>query len=689
MSPRRVVVDGSNIATEGRSTPSLAQLDEAIREFQREHPDAEITVVVDASFGHRIDESERPLFEEAMSKGEIVSPPAGAIGRGDAFLLRIAERTGAMVLSNDSFQEFHGEHDWLFTKGRLIGGKPVPGVGWIFTPRTPVRGPRSREAVSEAKRTRVRIGSKEASQPMPVPKVPPPGPVVVRDASGAERASGLEAARVDDAVREAIEAATEEVVAPESTSARRRRRRRSSGAPPQAVNDPLTFITFIADHPLGSELEGEVESFTSHGAFVLVDGTRCYIPLSGMGDPPPRRARQVLSKGERRRFVLQALDPQRRGVELALPGFARVAGAPSAETVKAEIAGTSPRTAPEARRRSRRRRRSKRTGATGATGVPGTPGGEGAEAFGSTVEAPVPTTGATLAAVPAGAPRAGATRSGHAAGGPAPGESELAASEEKAGAAPAAAAKAIKARATKATKATKAKATRTKATRTKGAAGDVEAAAMAAIAVPAPAKAATEAAAAAAPTKVPTKAPSEPASPAAASAARPKSAKGAPLTEPVPETKARKAAKAGAETTPAAAGAEPPGEAKATTAAKATKATKTAAPAKAAKAAKATKATTKRTTAASKSAAAATKASTEAGPAKTAGPAKAAKATKATKTAARAKAAEAAKATEAAAKTRKARAPNASDAAAAGGATTEAGATRRAATPATREMAGQ
>src|SRR5271165_2290734 len=146
-----VVVDGSNLATEGRTTPSLDQLDEAVRAFAEEHPDAEIVVVVDASFEHRIDSSERRRLEEAELHGEVVSPPAGAIGRGDAFVLRIAERTGAVVLSNDSFQEFHAEHPWLFETGRLIGGKPVPGVGWIFTPRIPVRGPKSRQATAEAK----------------------------------------------------------------------------------------------------------------------------------------------------------------------------------------------------------------------------------------------------------------------------------------------------------------------------------------------------------------------------------------------------------------------------------------------------------------------------------------------------------------------------------------------------------
>jgi hypothetical protein len=146
-----VVVDGSNLATEGRKLPSLAQLDEAVRAYADEDPDAEIVVVVDASFEHRIDPSEAAQLEQAELHGEVVSPPAGAIGRGDAFVLRIAERTGASVLSNDSFQEFHGEHAWLFDEGRLIGGKPVPGIGWIFTPRSPVRGPKSRQATSKAK----------------------------------------------------------------------------------------------------------------------------------------------------------------------------------------------------------------------------------------------------------------------------------------------------------------------------------------------------------------------------------------------------------------------------------------------------------------------------------------------------------------------------------------------------------
>src|SRR5215204_6026717 len=135
---RHVVVDGSNIATEGRAMPSLRQLNEAVMAYLEEHPDDVITVVVDATFGHRIAPAEVAEFDAAIENNELVSPPAGAIGRGDAFVLTIANKANATILSNDSFQEFHGEFPWLFDEGRLLGGKPVPNVGWVFVNRAPV-----------------------------------------------------------------------------------------------------------------------------------------------------------------------------------------------------------------------------------------------------------------------------------------------------------------------------------------------------------------------------------------------------------------------------------------------------------------------------------------------------------------------------------------------------------------------
>src|SRR5690625_713619 len=101
MTFEHVIVDGSNIATEGRSKPSLAQLDEALSAFVKEYPDKKVTVVVDATFPNRIDQNERADFEKAILDGTLVTPPAGVIGRGDAFILQIADKVDGVVLSND------------------------------------------------------------------------------------------------------------------------------------------------------------------------------------------------------------------------------------------------------------------------------------------------------------------------------------------------------------------------------------------------------------------------------------------------------------------------------------------------------------------------------------------------------------------------------------------------------------
>jgi Zc3h12a-like Ribonuclease NYN domain/S1 RNA binding domain len=314
---KHIVVDGSNIATEGRTVPSLDQLESAVAEIRKDYPSAEVTVVVDATFAHRIDPSERARFEQATLRGEYVSPPAGAIGRGDAFLLRIAEKVGATVLSNDSFQEFHGEHEWLFEPGRLLGATPVPGVGWIFIPRSPVRGIKSRVAVREASKAKTRVEK------------------AVADATAEATGEGRIAIGTSRPAptRRRVESATEPPAAAAVAVARR----------PEAVNAPIPFITFIAAHPLGARVEGVVEGFTSHGAVVMVGDVRCYVPLSGLAQPAPRSAREVLTRGEQRTFVVTALDPARRGVELAVPEVSIVRGVPSEETVAAEVAMTRPR----------------------------------------------------------------------------------------------------------------------------------------------------------------------------------------------------------------------------------------------------------------------------------------------------------------------------------------------------------
>lgn len=330
-----VVVDGSNIATEGRSVPSLAQLNEAVLSFRQEYPDVNVAVVVDATFGHRIDKREVATFDEAVAHNELVAPPAGAVGRGDAFVLSIADKSKARVLSNDSFQEFHGTHPWLFDEGRLIGGKPVPHVGWVFVNRVPVKGPVSRKARSAAAEEAPsrRSASKRSSEPMPVPSAPPPGP-----AKPAERRKK----------------AAEEPVATIPAAATVPR-----GGP---VNELLPFLDFVQHHPIGSTVTGVVESYSSHGAYVTIGNLRGYVPLRLMANPPPRSAREAMKVGEDVTLVVESFAPARRNVDLALPGASEVTAEPQAEPARARTprkakaaaaaAGTKPASAKKAAARA-------------------------------------------------------------------------------------------------------------------------------------------------------------------------------------------------------------------------------------------------------------------------------------------------------------------------------------------------
>jgi Zc3h12a-like Ribonuclease NYN domain/S1 RNA binding domain len=314
---RHVVVDGSNLATEGRSMPSLKQLNEAVLAYMEEHPDDVVTVVVDATFGHRIDPREVAEFDAAVENNELVAPPAGAIGRGDAFVLTIANKVNATVISNDSYQEFHGDYDWLFDEGRLVGGKPVPNVGWVFVPRVPVRGPISRRAVKDAQkavkapragRTAARA-SKEASQPMPVPTAPPPGSRSSAKKAKASAAAASPAATAASPVRaSAAPRPAKQTDAPTATR-------------PHMVNGLLPFIGFVEQHPVGSTVAAVVESYSSHGAYVTEGDARGYVPLRLMAEPPPRSARSVMKLGDTVELVVVSFNATRRSIDLAVPGM--------------------------------------------------------------------------------------------------------------------------------------------------------------------------------------------------------------------------------------------------------------------------------------------------------------------------------------------------------------------------------
>jgi hypothetical protein len=291
--PKHVVFDGSNLATEGRSAPSLAQLNEAVLAFMREFPDATVTVVVDATFGHRIDKKEVNEFNTAIANNELVSPPAGAVGRGDGFVLTIADKVGASIVSNDSYQEFQSDYPWLFDPGRLIGGKPVPNVGWVFIDRLPVR-PIASKSVKKA--------SREASRPMPVPKAPPPGARM--------------SAKPKPATVKNVTAAK-----PAKVAAR-------------TINELQPFLEFVEKHPVGSKVKGVVESYSAHGVYVTIGDVRGYLPLRAMANPAPRSAREHVTIGQAVSLVVDSFVPSRRSIDVAIVGVATDGQKPTSKAKK-------------------------------------------------------------------------------------------------------------------------------------------------------------------------------------------------------------------------------------------------------------------------------------------------------------------------------------------------------------------
>ena len=366
----RVVVDGSNLATEGRTIPSLVQLDDAVRAFLEEYDHADVIVVVDASFEHRVAPSERARFKEAEAAAEIVTPPAGAVGRGDAFILKIAQRINAVVLSNDSFQEFHEQYPWLFDAGRLIGGKPVKGVGWVFTERLPVRGIKSARATRAVKKLAVtlpegvvpaigdtltpvkatRATKKSAAKTEVVDEVKTrhvlkatavkavrTAKKAVVETPPAKATKDVRAKAPKDTAGFKEVASTKKAVAKKSATAKKAPAKKpvatESVAPPapavalrrgrQPVNPEDGFASFVKQFKIGATVTGEVVAFTSHGAVIKVtlkNGApiECYAPTTSLGDPAPARARDVLKRGDRQAFRLVTVDLERRIAELAL-----------------------------------------------------------------------------------------------------------------------------------------------------------------------------------------------------------------------------------------------------------------------------------------------------------------------------------------------------------------------------------
>ncbi len=211
-----------------------------------------------------------------------------------------------MILSNDSFQEFHGQYTWLFDEGRLIGGKPVPGLGWVFLLRTPVRGPASRRSVKEARSGR-RTGASSPADRSSRGRGREPSASAGGRSSGASTGGRTRGQGRDQADRN-------------GESSRRTRERRP------------------ADQARRAAQRSAARSSTSSAPIRWAPRSRPWSTPSARTVPTPSwamcaatsrsrpwairlrcAARDVLSVGETLTFTVTSIDAPRRGIDLALP----------------------------------------------------------------------------------------------------------------------------------------------------------------------------------------------------------------------------------------------------------------------------------------------------------------------------------------------------------------------------------
>ena len=184
----------------------------------------------------------------------------------------------------------------------------MPHIGWVFVERAAGAGAdQPQVAVAEARgggaasasasRRAAGRSSKAASQPMPVPTAPPPGATVARDGGDRPRT-------------------------PDGSRRRRARRpRRPRGAAP--VNDLLPFLAFVEHHPVGTSVNGVVESYSSHGAYVSIGDVRGLRAAAADGRPAAaQRPRGDARSATSVTLVVESFAPARRSIDLAVPAMA-------------------------------------------------------------------------------------------------------------------------------------------------------------------------------------------------------------------------------------------------------------------------------------------------------------------------------------------------------------------------------
>jgi hypothetical protein len=120
-----VLVDGANIAHIEKTQDDKPRMSNivAVCKALREKGFKPL-VIVDASFRHVVDDPDQ--LEALIDSQEVHQAPAGT--EADYFLLKTAQDTGAVIVSNDTFTEYHDKYNWIENRrvpAMIINGEVI------------------------------------------------------------------------------------------------------------------------------------------------------------------------------------------------------------------------------------------------------------------------------------------------------------------------------------------------------------------------------------------------------------------------------------------------------------------------------------------------------------------------------------------------------------------------------------
>lgn len=113
MAGKIIIVDGANVAWSEQSSdrkPKVSNIVAMRRALEEDGLDP--IIIIDASLRHDIDDANQ--LEGLIDGQHVRQSPAGT--EADYFILMTADQQNANIISNDTFEKYRDDYDWIWDR---------------------------------------------------------------------------------------------------------------------------------------------------------------------------------------------------------------------------------------------------------------------------------------------------------------------------------------------------------------------------------------------------------------------------------------------------------------------------------------------------------------------------------------------------------------------------------------------